>query len=141
MKTLIAIIAIALMGFDGLTQGTLEVEVSNLKSTDGYVYLSIYNEEGQFLKEAFRRTMVETIEGKSVILKLEDLPYGTYSVSVMHDENMNGDLDSGTFGIPKEGYGFSNNARGMFGPPSYEDTQFSFESDTKMSIKLIHPPF
>ena len=141
MKTLLVMIGLGLIRLSEPTTGTLEVEVANLKSTEGYVYLSLYEGEDKFLKEALMRTKIETIAGKSVVLKLEDVPVGDYSVSVMHDENMNGELDSGTFGIPKEGYGFSNNARGMFGPPSYKDTKFRLEGNTKMTIKLIHPPF
>jgi uncharacterized protein (DUF2141 family) len=141
MKTLITMIAIAFFGMTSPEQGTLEVEVANIKSMDGYVYLQIFSSEDDFMKNPIRRAKVESIEGESVLLKVEDLPFGDYSVSVLHDENMNGEMDSGTFGIPKEGYGFSNNAKGMFGPPSYEDTQFTFDKNMKLSIDLIHPPF
>lgn len=141
MQTLITFIALGFISLTGSNQGTLEVEVSNLKSTEGYVYLQIFSNEDDFMKNPFKRTKVESIEGESVILKLEELPFGDYSISVMHDQNMNGEMDKGTFGIPKEGYGFSNNAKGMFGPPSYEDTEFTFEGDVKMTIELIHPPF
>ena len=43
----------------------------------------------------------------------------------MHDENGNGELDANFVGIPKEPWGFSNNAKGKFGPPKWEDVQFS----------------
>jgi uncharacterized protein (DUF2141 family) len=141
MKTLITLIILGFFGITGPEQGTLEVEVSNIKSMEGYVYLQIFSNEDDFMKNPTKRAMVKFIEGESVILKVEDLPFGNYSVSIMHDQNMNGEMDSGTFGIPKEGYGFSNNAKGMFGPPSYEDTQFTFDKNMKLSIDLIHPPF
>lgn len=47
------------------------------------------------------------------------LPSGRYAVIVFHDENDNGLLDTDFLGIPTEGYGFSNNAMGVFGPPSF----------------------
>jgi len=141
MKTIFIMIAFAFFGMTSPEQGTLEVEVSNIKSMEGYVYLQLFSNKEDFMKIPIRESMVESIEGESVLLKVEDLPFGDYSVSVMHDENKNGEMDSGTFGIPKEGYGFSNNAKGMFGPPSYEDTQFTFDKNMKLSIDLIHPPF
>ena len=47
----------------------------------------------------------------------------SFAVAVFHDENENGELDRNRFGIPTERYGFSNNARGLTGPPSYKDAK------------------
>ena len=47
------------------------------------------------------------------------VPPGTYAVAVHHDEDGDGEMDTGLFGIPSEPHGFSNNARGRFGPPSW----------------------
>ena len=49
----------------------------------------------------------------------QDIPAGTYAIAVVHDENMNGKLDTGFLGVPKEGYGFSNDARALLGAPSF----------------------
>ncbi len=49
-----------------------------------------------------------------------NLPAGTYAVAVFHDLNDNGELDRTTLGPPAEPYGFSNDARGTFGPPRFE---------------------
>jgi uncharacterized protein (DUF2141 family) len=55
-----------------------------------------------------------------------DIPFGEYAVKIFHDEDNNGELDAGFFGIPTEDYGFSNNAKASFGPPDYEDAKFLF---------------
>ena len=34
--------------------------------------------------------------------------------------------------VPKEGYGFSNNARGSFGPPAFEQWIFEINDHKKM---------
>lgn len=62
---------------------------------------------------------------------------GTYSVKAYHDQNGDKKLNKSLFGQPLEPYGFSNNVREMFGPPSYERTTFRVETDAaEISIKL-----
>jgi uncharacterized protein (DUF2141 family) len=52
-----------------------------------------------------------------------EMPPGAYALSVIHDENGNGRLDT-SLGIPREGFGFSNNPRIWFGPPSFNSARF-----------------
>jgi uncharacterized protein (DUF2141 family) len=56
----------------------------------------------------------------------DPIPAGTYAVACFHDENKNGKLDTGLFGIPTEGTVVSNHAKGFMGPPSFEKAKFSF---------------
>ena len=49
----------------------------------------------------------------SLSLNVQGLAPGRYAVRVMHDENGNGQHDRNVFGMPTEGYGFSNNPRVM----------------------------
>ena len=65
-----------------------------------------------------------------------ELPAGQYAVGIFHDVNLNNKMDNNFLGLPKEQYGFSNNARALFGPPSYEDAAFELKGDTKQSIDL-----
>lgn len=61
----------------------------------------------------------------------EDIPSGSYALVVLHDENMNGKLDTNWLGIPKEGYGFSNNAKpAAFHAPSFSDASFVYDGKT-----------
>jgi len=69
-----------------------------------------------------------------------DLPAGSYAASVYLDENENGKLDSGLFGIPKEPVGASNNPRRRMGPPRFEDCIFTMgSSPLSLSIQLVRP--
>ena len=54
----------------------------------------------------------------------------------MHDENGNGELDANFVGIPREPWAFSNNARGNFGPPTWEDTKFELNGQATQTIEL-----
>jgi uncharacterized protein (DUF2141 family) len=53
---------------------------------------------------------------------LENVVPGRYAVSFIHDENENKKLDTNFLGIPTEGFGFSRDAMGTFGPPGFDAT-------------------
>jgi len=62
--------------------------------------------------------------GATVRVDFPGLAEGDYAVKVFHDVNENGVLDTSWMGLPKEPYGFSNNAMGTFGPPSFDQSKF-----------------
>ncbi len=61
----------------------------------------------------------------------ENVPPGTYGISAFHDRNDNEKLDTNLIGVPVEDYGASNNARGVFGPPKFDDARFAYKEGTK----------
>ena len=65
---------------------------------------------------------------------IHDLPAGEYAIASYHDENGNGKLDTNALGLPEEGYGFSNDARGMFGPPKFSEAVFEFDGKSDKVI-------
>ena len=68
-----------------------------------------------------------------------DLPAGVYAVSVFHDENMNERLDKNFMGVPKEGYGASNNPKKKMRPPNFDETKFQIGvADQSVEIKLMY---
>ena len=105
----------------------LIVRVENVKSKDGNLAVGLFKNPQSFLEEAaFGKK--QSISESTVTVKYQGLEKGTYAVSIFHDRNGNGELDANLFGIPKEPYAFSNNAKGMFGPPSFQDCQFEVSS-------------
>lgn len=68
-----------------------------------------------------------------------DVPQGVYAISVRHDENNNGKLDKNLIGIPKEGYGVSNNPKKKLRAPSFDEAKFSLNAaEQAIEIKLIY---
>lgn len=65
--------------------------------------------------------VVEAASVGSMTLTFQGLEPGEYAVQIFHDENDNGEMDSNLFGIPSEGYGFSNGAKASFGPPKFSE--------------------
>jgi uncharacterized protein (DUF2141 family) len=136
MKNVLMMILL-LAGIESLAgdnQGRLVVKVTNLGDLKGQVMVGLFDKEDNFLKEPIKGVSAKaTAEGQELVF--ENLPYGEYAVSVIHDENENGELDTFLV-IPTEPYGFSNNVMGKFGPPSFEQSKISFKNDTSIEIKL-----
>lgn len=121
------------------SNGILIVDISGFPSSDGFAMVALHNSEESYKKEgaaAFARTQTRIVDQKVQVV-FTNLPYGWYGVSIFHDENGNGELDKNAMGIPKEAYGFSNNAKGFFGKPAYKDVVFQLNSSEKrIDIKL-----
>ncbi|MCD4828062.1 MAG: DUF2141 domain-containing protein [Candidatus Cloacimonetes bacterium] len=112
-------------------QATLTIEVSGVRSDDGMVMMSLLSGEDSFKNgqgEAFFQAHA-AIENGRVVFVIEDVPPGVYAIRVMHDENGNGKMDTNWIGIPKEGYGASNNPKPRMGPPRWKDCHFEVTGD------------
>jgi len=116
--------------------GNLTIVVTRLNNDDGEVLIAVSNSRKNYESNdsAFVGVKVK-IENNKAEYTFEELPFGEYAIKLFHDENMDGELDSNFLGIPTEDYGFSNNARGTFGPADYDDTKFLFEQ-TEMTMEI-----
>ncbi len=127
---------------DCIRTGCIRIRVFDLRSHDGDLGIALFNQKKGFpgkVEKAFLKGGISS-EGEAHVYVFENVPYGTYAVSVMHDENRNGKLDSNFIGIPKEGVGASNNPRSKFGPPSFEDASFQLdraEVDLDVHLKYL----
>jgi len=119
--------------------GNLSIKVSNISPVEGKLYIAIYTSADTYMdleKTAFQK--VADIESETETIIIENIPDGEYAVTVFQDLNANGELDTRGFGIPKEPYGFSNDARGSFGPPKFKTAKFDFSGDLEINITLIN---
>jgi len=111
-----------------LSQGVLfaselVVTIAGVNNHNGRVFIAIYNEAEGFPQKGAEYMGLSVSPDISEV-SFESIPPGRYSISVFHDENDDGVMNRNMFGVPVEGYGFSNNARGVFGPPDFEQTAF-----------------
>jgi len=117
--------------------GQVKTNVSNLiihvigfENSTGVAKVALVNSKENYTADTpFKGFNFEIINNE--VIQTITLPYGQYAVKVYHDENGNNELDTRIFGIPKERYGFSNNAKGTLGPPEYEQTAFILNSPQK----------
>jgi uncharacterized protein (DUF2141 family) len=127
MKTRI-ILFLAAIGFSlsGIAQTyTVEFVIKNVKNNKGVISAALFSGEENFpeKEKALYNTTVIATEGETKV-RFENVPAGEYALAVFHDENKNKELDTNFIGIPKEGYGFSNNSKATFGPPKYKAAKF-----------------
>lgn len=105
---------------------TLRLHLKGLRSASGQVLYTIFNRAEGFPDSpdlAYRKG-VATVVGQTLVLELGTLPPGTYAVGVVHDENSNNVVDTNLFGVPREGFGFSNDAKPRWnGPPTFEQAR------------------
>jgi uncharacterized protein (DUF2141 family) len=120
--------------------GTIRLAVVGFRSDVGAVRVALFGSSDGFPSDyriALRKERASVRNAKAELV-LGGLPAGTYALSVMHDENDNGELDKTGIGVPTEGAGFSQDAAATFGAPSFEDASFRVAegSETRVTIHL-----
>lgn len=128
-KSLLLIAAFCLLPFLAMCQCAVLVVVEHLRNSDGKVRVALFDSEDTFPDKAAIGKVV-SLSDKHATVVFEDIKPGRYAVAVIHDENGNGELDTNAIGIPLEGFGFGNNAMGMFGPPSFKRASIAVEKGT-----------
>lgn len=115
--------------------GVLTVHITGFKEDRGDALVQLANSRTDYEsdEEAFRYAAIPVVNGEATAV-FENAPYGEYGVKTFHDANRNRKLDFGLTG-PTEAYGFSNGARGLFGPPDFDAVKFSLAAE-KMTIEI-----
>jgi len=107
---------------------TIHVEIAGLRNDTGQVFCALYSSPDGFPKDSKKAVahVTSAISHQHAVCEFSGIASGTFAVSVFHDENSNGKLDTNFIGIPREGVGASNNAKGHHGPPKFHDAAFPF---------------
>src|SRR6266446_6242963 len=122
---------------------TLTVHVIGARNAKGKIRAALFQGAEGFPNDASHalHTQAADIDPQTSCAQIvfTDLPAGVYAVSVFHDENMNQKLDKNFVGVPKEGYGASNNPKKKMGPPSFEEAKFQLSgTEQSLEIKLMY---
>lgn len=126
-----ALLLIVLLKICG--QYTLEIEITGIKNNKGFIMLQLFDEHGNIAGQERG-----VIKGNKSMITFRDLKQGKYAFRFFHDENLSGVMETNSLGIPREGYGFSNNASGVFGPRPFREWLFILENDKKAVVKTIN---
>lgn len=126
---------------DPILRGKLIVQIEGIRESTGEIGVLLFDHATGFPGDSassIRHRVVPARTGK-VALYFEDLPFGTYAVAVIHDLNGNRRVDTNLLGIPKEGYGFSNNARSLFRAPRFHEAAFAHQGAVaKVQVEMIY---
>lgn len=106
---------------------TVTVELTGLQPR-GQVLMQVFNSEESYRAGNGIASRQIPVTGPTASVVFNDVPTGQYAVRLFHDLNGNGELDTNPFGIPTEPFAFSNNARGSFGPASWQQAVFTLNA-------------
>ena len=120
------------------SENAIRVHIAGLNSDRGQVVCALFGAADDFPKRidrAFARVAAQ-IMSKRATCEFPGVPAGVYAVSVFHDENLNGRLDTNWLGIPREGVGASNNPKPRMGPPKFAAAELQY-SGASMDVEII----
>ena len=135
---IIILSAFCISSFSPTTAEELTITITNLRNDKGHVLLSLFKDGEGFPADpakAFRREKV-VISGKKVVIRFAGIPTGSYAIGILHDENGDMKMNTNWLGLPLEGYGFSNNVMGAFGPPAYNRASFKHVAGQSTLIEI-----
>lgn len=112
------------------SQYKLDVVISGIRNNTGIIMLQLFDGNEKVLAQEKGQIKADTCTFTFMSLK-----QGKYAVRYYHDENMNGKMETNLVGKPTEGYGFSNNVIGKFGPPPFEKWLFELTGNKKIVLK------
>lgn len=126
-----------------VTAAPLTVVTEGLRNSQGRVAVAVFASEQGFPKEndkAVQRMFVPIRDSSSdASIVIPDLPSGNYAIAVFHDNDKSGKLETSFFGVPRKGYGFSNNVVPSLRSASFEEASFSLPSSgATVRIRLVY---
>ena len=128
-QALLALVAAAALGAPAAQlaarpAGTqVVIEVTNLRNADGVVRACMTRDSARFprCQDASQGYRTVVPAGQATTLRFPNVQPGTYAIALLHDENDNGKADRVLGMMPREGFGFSNDAPVNMGPPAFGD--------------------
>ena len=108
----------------------VRVTVEGVASAEGKVMLALFDKAADFPRGKMSLGNMAPAAAGAVKVVFADVAPGRYAISAFHDVNGNQRLDANMVGIPSEPYGFSKDARGKMGPPSFDEAAFEVGKDT-----------
>ena len=127
----------------GQSTTALTIRVVGIRNGKGKIGIALFQNADGFPDNTSNALRQQSVNIDPTTLSAQvvfsDVPQGSYAVSVLHDENLNGKLDKNFVGIPKEGYGASNNPAKKRRAPTFDEAKFSLNApEQTIEIKLIY---
>jgi uncharacterized protein (DUF2141 family) len=116
-------------GQEEIKEGVLTIIINGFENDEGKAMIALSNsrEDYETQDQAYQSNQIKINDNVARWI-INNLPFGEYAIKVYHDEDDDDEMDTNFLGVPSEDFGFSNNARGRFGPASWEDAKFLFNS-------------
>jgi len=122
------------------SEGTIVVSIEGFRNAAGHARIALFNGGAGFpdSEPAAYRKAVADIDDARAEVRFDEVPPGEYAIAMYHDENDDGKLNKGLFGIPKEGYGVSNNVSHATRAPRFVEARFQFDGLSRTVSIRVH---
>lgn len=114
----------------------LTIEIQGVTEAKGSVYVALYDKADTWMKKAIKAQGTVATTGKTVIV-FKDLPEGDYAFSAFHDVDGDKKMARNAMGMPTEPWGFSKDAMGMFGPPSFDEAKVKVPAGGAVTVMTL----
>ena len=116
---------------------SLRIEVAGVGSDEGHVLVALYTDAATWTQpEGAAATAKAKAKRGTVTVDFPDLAPGTYGIALLHDADDSGDMTTNFLGIPKEAYGFGNDARGTMSAPDFEESTVEVRGETVTRVRV-----
>ncbi|MFA7273603.1 MAG: DUF2141 domain-containing protein [Crocinitomicaceae bacterium] len=135
-KFFVSLLVICLLKTD-VPATHLYIKVTGIQSNQGKIIVGIFKDNDSFptIGKQYKSYKLD-IQDKKASLHVTNLEKGRYAVGLCHDLNSNEKMDNNSFGFPMEPYGFSNNVRGHFSRPTFDEASFYFDGSATLVIRV-----
>jgi uncharacterized protein (DUF2141 family) len=138
VKQLITSLFLFIFFVCGSQTTTVELDVKGISELNGNLMIAVYSNSSNFPNFGQGEiNLTEQVDAFSMRISVPHLKLGeSYAIAVFHDVNLSKSLDKNLMGMPVEKYGFSNDVRGMLGPPNFNEAKFEIVKDQRISITI-----
>jgi uncharacterized protein (DUF2141 family) len=137
MKNILIILALAFITFNSAYAHKLTVEIVGDEETKGTYHVALWNNEEEFLdNEKVEISQSAETNGGKITVEIDEVPNGWWGIAILLDENGNKEMDYNMFGVPQEGFGFSNNPTVVLSEPDFRECKFYMDKDQTVSINV-----
>ncbi len=137
MKINICFFFFVLFFFNQASSAELIIKVLNIEEKVGSIHFAVYDNpeffpENEGKKIGFKKEVIDIVDNEVTIYDLDE---SYYAIAIYHDKNSNDEFDT-FLSIPKEKFGFSNDAKVFLGPPSFSEASFFLKKNQKLKIEI-----
>lgn len=119
-------------------EAVIDLVVTGFRNDEGHALVALFASEEGFPNRGDLAVRSESlaIRDQKVTVSFADLAPGNYAIAILHDEDDDLEMSTNIVGIPKEGYGVSQNARGRLGPPSFDEAKVTVAAGQTVPLRI-----
>ena len=123
-----------------LLSQNLTIEFDNIRNNKGVIYVTLYETKDTWLDEDIDYYefifLKENVSDDKLAVSIDTIKPGYYGIAVLDDEDEDGEMRNNFIGFPREGFGFSRNAKVWLLKPKFKECVLEIKNDTTINISM-----